>query len=114
MIVDNGFAPATVMEPYESGSPKNALAKKKVTCMFFFDTRTWTNPQGMKPYRYGDFKGYKAKRAWDDNYSNFSGSLNVDSYFRKHKIKYCANPSAKGMVDQFLAGGYYAYKGIKV
>ena len=112
-IVDNGFDPATVMEPYE-GSIKSELANKGVICMFFFDTRDWTNPDGMKPYRYGNFKGYYAHRAWDDNYSNFSGSLNVDDYFRKNKIKYCANPSAKGMVDQFVAGGYYAYNNIKV
>jgi len=112
-IVDNGFDPATVMEPYE-GSIKNELANKGVVCMFFFDTRDWTNPDGMKPYRYGNFKGYYAHRAWDDNYSNFSGSLNVDQYFRNNKIKYCANPSAKGMVDQFVAGGYYAYNNIKV
>ena len=108
-VVDNGFDPATVMEPY-SGSIKSMLAKKGVICMFFFDSRNWTNPQGMKPYRYGDFKGYNARKAWDDNYSNFSGSLNVDNYFRNNNIKYCANPSAKGMVEQFLAGGYYEWK----
>ena len=77
-----------------------------------FDTRSWTG--GMSPYRYGNFKGYCSGRAPDDGYSNFSGCLNVDNYFRKHKAAYCASPSAKGIVDQFLAGGYYKYKGIQV
>lgn len=109
-IVDNGFDPATVIEPYNDGSIKNMLADKGVTCMFFFDTRTWT--EGMRPYRYGDFNGYHSHRAWDDNYSNFSGTLNVEEYFRQHDVKYCASPSAEGIVEHFLAGGYYKYKGI--
>lgn len=108
-IVDNGFDPATVIEPYQ-GNIKSVLGKKKVTVMFMFDTRTWTNPQGMKPYRYGDFTNYKAPRAWDDNYSNFSGRLSVDSFFKKNNAVYCANPTPKGIVDQFLAGGYYEWK----
>ena len=108
-IVDNGFDPATVMEAYE-GSVKSELERKGVTCMFFFDTRSWTNPDGMGPYRYGDFTGYHSHRAWDDNYSNFSGSLNVKEYFQNNNIKYCASPDAEGIVAQFLAGGYFAYK----
>ena len=109
-IVDNGFDPATVIEPYNDGSIKSMLADKGVTCMFMFDTRTWT--EGMRPYRYGDFNGYHSHRAWDDNYSNFSGALNVEEYFRQHDVKYCASPSAEGIVEHFLAGGYYKYKGI--
>ena len=106
-IVDNGFDPATVMEAYE-GSVKSELEKKVVTCMCFFDTRSWT--EGMRPYRYGDFTGYHSHRAWDDNYSNFSGSLNVKEYFESNNIKYCASPDVEGIVAQFLAGGYFAYK----
>lgn len=111
-IVDNGFCCTTVKEAYE-GYCAPTLKRKNVTVMFMFDTRNWTNPAGMKPYRYGDFKGYTAHTAWDDS-SGYCTSMNVDSFFRKHKAVYCASPTAKGMVDMFLKGGYYASKGIQV
>lgn len=108
-IVDNGFCCTTVKEAYE-GYCVNTLKNKDVTVMFMFDTRTWTNPRGMKPYRYGDFRGYTAHTAWDDS-SGYCTSMKVDDFFRKHNAVYCAGDTAKLIVDQFLAGGYYKYKG---
>ena len=112
-IVDNGFCVGTVAEAYSS-SIQNTLREKGVTVMFMFDTREWTNPDGMKPYRYGDFKGARIGKAWDDDFSGWTGKMNVDSFFRENHAVYCANPTASGIVDQFLKGGYYASKGIKV
>ena len=37
-----------------------------------------------------------------------------ESFFKKHKAVYCASPTAQGMVDMFLKGGYFASKGIQV
>ena len=104
----NGFCAGTVREAYSS-SIQNTLKQKGVTLVIMWDTRDWTNPQGMAPYRYGDFKGYNASRAWDDNFSVGDPSINdVDGYLRSNDAKYCAYPSAEGLVAQFLAGGYLA------
>ena len=74
-----------------------------------FDTRTWTS--GMKPYRYGDFSGYNAKRAWDDNFSSSDPSINnVGQWFKSKGAKYCAYPNVDGAIEQFLAGGYFKWK----
>ena len=79
-----------------------------------FDTRTWTDPKGMKPYRYGDFTGYNAGRAWDDNFSSSDPSIkNVMEWLKKNNAIWCASPSVDGVLEQFLAGGYLKYKGIK-
>ena len=73
-----------------------------------WDTSGWTNPNGMKPYRYGDFSGYNASRAWDDNFSSSDPSIkNVSDWLKKNNALYCANPTADGIVNQFLAGGYF-------
>lgn len=106
-IVDNGFCCTTVKEAYE-GYAAPILRNKGVTVMFMFDTRNWTS--GMAPYRYGDFSGYVAHTAWDDS-SGYCTTMNVDNFFRNHNAVYCANPTASGMVQQFLAGGYYKFKG---
>ena len=112
-IVDNGFCCSTIKEAYESGDCAPALKRKKVIPMFMFDTRAWTNPQGMKPFRYGDFGNHVFHTAWDDP-SGYCQTMNATQFFKKHKAVYCASPSVKGMVDMFLKGGYFASKGIQV
>ena len=108
----NGFCAGTIREAYSS-SIQNKLKNKNVQLVIMFDTQNWTNPQGMKPYRYGDFTGYNAKRAWDDNFSSSDPSIkNVSDYLKKNNAVYCASPTAEGLVEQFEAGGYFKYKGI--
>ena len=111
-IVDNGFCCTTIKEAYE-GYCAPVLKKKNVTVMFMFDSRQWTNPNGMGPYRYGDFGNHVFHTAWDDP-SGYCTSMNATAFFKKHKAVYCASPTAKGMVDMFLKGGYFASKGIQV
>ena len=112
-IVDNGFCCTTIKEAYEASYVTNPLKRKNVTVMFMFDTRAWTNPQGMKPFRYGDFGNHIFHTAWDDP-SGYCTSMNATAFFKKHKAVYCASPTAQGMVDMFLKGGYFASKGISV
>lgn len=107
----NGFCAGTIREAYSS-SIQNTLKQKGVVLVVMWDTRDWTNPQGMKPYRYGDFTGYDAARAWDDNFSTSDPSINnVASWLKSKNALYCANPTASGLVSQFLAGGYFAFSG---
>ena len=107
----NGFCAGTVREAYSS-SIQNVLKSKGVQLVIMWDTSDWTNPQGMAPYKYGDFTGYNAKRAWDDNFSVGDPSINnVGAWLKSNNAFYCANPTAQGLVDQFLAGGYFAYSG---
>ena len=114
ITVYNGFCAGTIREAYSS-TIQNTLKKKNVQLVVVFDTAGWTNPRGMKPYRYGDFSHYSVHRAWDDNFSSGDPSIkNVGNYFKKHKAVYCANPTASGVMKQFNAGGYFKYKGIKV
>lgn len=104
----NGFCAGTIREAYSS-SIQNTLNKKGVTLFVMWDTRGWTNPEGMKPYRYGNFTGYDASRAWDDDFSKDDpGIKNVAGWLKQHDAKYCANPSAEGLMLQFLSGGYFA------
>ena len=112
-IVDNGVCCTTIKEAYESSDCASKLKRKGVIPMFMFDSRTWTDPKVRGPNRYGNFKGTVVHTAWDDP-SGYCQVMHVDEFFRKHKAVYCASPSAKGMVDMFLKGGYYASKGIKV
>lgn len=111
-IVDNGFCCTTIKEAYE-GYCAPELKRKNVTVMFMFDSRQWTDPDGMGPYRYGDFGNHVFHTAWDDP-SGYCTSMNATAFFKKHKAVYCASPTAKGMVDMFLKGGYFASKGIQV
>ena len=107
----NGFCAGTVREAY-SDKIQNALRNKGVVLVIMWDTSDWTNPQGMGPYRYGDFTGYSASRAWDDNFSNGDPSIqNVSQWLKSKDAKYCASPTAEGIVEQFLAGGYFKYAG---
>ena len=107
----NGFCAGTIREAY-SDKIQNVLKNKGVVLVVMWDTSDWTNPQGMKPYRYGDFTGYNAGRAWDDNFSSSDPSINnVAGWLKSKNAKYCASPTADGIVEQFLAGGYFAYAG---
>ena len=106
----NGFCAGTIQEAYSS-SIQNKLKNKNVQLVVMFDTRNWTNPQGMKPYRYGDFTGYTAHRAWDDNFSSGDPTIkNVSSWLKNKGAVYCAYPNADGLVEQFEAGGYFKWK----
>lgn len=110
----NGFCAGTIREAYSSNI-QNVLKSKGVQLVVLFDTQGWTNPHGMKPYKYGNFKGYTVHRAGDDNFSVGDPTIrNVADWLKKKKAVYCANPSASGMYKQFEAGGYFKYKGIKV
>lgn len=103
----NGFCAGTIREAYSS-SIQNTLKKKGVTLVVMWDTSGWTNPQGMQPYRNGDFTGYNAGRAWDDNFSSSDPSINnVAGWLKSKGAIYCASPTAEGIVDQFLKGGYF-------
>ena len=112
-IVDNGVCCSTIKEAYESSDCAPALKRKNVIPMFMFDSRQWTNPKVRGPNRYGNFKGTVVHTAYDDP-SGYCQVMHVDDFFRKHKAVYCASPTAQGMVDMFLKGGYFASKGISV
>ena len=101
----NGFCAGTVREAY-SDYIQNTLKKKGVVLVIMWDSSDWTS--GMKPYRYGDFSGYNAGRAWDDNFSSSDPSINnVAGWLKSKGAIYCVNPTAEGIVDQFLKGGYF-------
>lgn len=113
VTVYNGFCAGTIREAYSS-KIQGILKNKGVELCVVWDTRTWTNPQGMAPYKYGDFTGYNAGRAWDDNFSSSDPSIkNVMDWLKKNNAKWCCSPTVDGVVEQFLAGGYLKYKGIK-
>ena len=105
----NGFCAGTMRE-LVTDSIQNLLDTKHIVCVPVWDTSDWT--EGMKPYRYGNFTGYSAKRAWDDDFSYLDPSIDdVDEFFRFYGVDYCAYPTVAGIVDQFEAGGYYKYHG---
>ncbi len=104
----NGFCAGTIRE-LASSYIQNVLKSKNVVCVPVWDTINWTNPDGMGPYRYGDFTGYSAQRAWDDNFSiNDPYISNVAQYLSSNNIKHCSYPSTEGLVYQFLHGGAVA------
>lgn len=114
LTIYNGFCAGTIREAYSS-TIQNVLKKKGVQLVVIFDTATWNNARGMKPYKYGDFTGANIGKAWDDNFSSGNPGINdVASFFKKNKAKYCASPTASGIMKQYNAGGYFASKGIKV
>ena len=111
ITIYNGFCAGTIRE-LASNRIQNLLKSKNVVCVPVFDTKEWTNPQGMAPYRYGDFSGYTAKRAYDDYFSSTDPTIaDVDQYLYSNNIKYCAYPTTEGIMDQFLQGGYFASVG---
>ena len=110
----NGFCAGTIQEAYSSRI-QNELKRKGVQLVPIWDSSGWTNPNGMKPYRYGDFSGYRASRAWDDNFSSSDPTIsNVGDFMKRNKATYCVSPSASEIMQQFKAGGYFKYKGINV
>ena len=106
----NGFCAGTIQEAYSS-SIQNKLKNKGVQLVIVFDTRNWTDPHGMKPYRNGNFDGYTAHRAWDDNFSSGDPTIrNVGQWFKDKGAVYCAGPSVSDAMKQFNAGGYFKLK----
>ena len=104
----NGFCAGTMREAY-STKIQNVLKNKGVQLIPMWDTSDWTNPQGMAPYKYGDFSGYTAHKAWDDDFSKGDPTIpDVGVFFKQNNAKYCASPTAEGLVAQFLSGGYFA------
>ena len=107
-IVDNGFCCTTIKEAYvnfcKSGTPY--LKRNGVRVMFMFDTRSWVDggSRGMGPFRYGDFNYHVFSTAHDDP-TGYCTSMNSTQFFKDWGATYCAHPTAKGIVNQFLAGG---------
>lgn len=111
LTIYNGADPATIAEPV-TGWLKGKHEKYGVTLVQMFDTSTWTNPKGMKPYRYGNFDGYYCHKAWDDNYSSGNVDIrNLGAWYKKYqsKVKYCCGPTPDYAMKQFNAGGYFKY-----
>lgn len=111
LVIYNGFCAGTVRENYD-GWLKGHHEKMGVVLVNMWDTRYWT--EGMRPYRYGDFKGYSASRAWDDNFSASNPAIsNVLDYMIKYNVRYCCGPTPAEAYKQFQAGGYLKMKGLK-
>ena len=107
----NGFCTGTIRE-LASTRIQNLLNSKNVVCVPVFDTVEWTNPDGMAPYRYGNFSGYSAGRAMDDYFSSTDPSIeDVDQFLYSNNIKYCASPTTEGIMSQFIQSGYFASVG---
>ena len=115
LTIYNGADPATIAEPI-TGWLAGAHEKHGVQLVQMFDTSDWTNPDGMKPYRYGDFSGYYCRKAWDDNYSSgFVDISNLGDWYSKYypKVIHVCGPSPSEAFSQFKAGGYFKSKGLK-
>ena len=117
LTIYNGCDPETIKEPV-TGWLKGKHEKYGVTLVQMFDTASWTNPAGMKPYRYGNFNGYTCHKAWDDNYSGKSDAQakinDLLKWYKKYRkqVSYCCGPTANEAYTQFKAGGYLKYKGL--
>ena len=104
----NGFCAGTVREAY-SEEIQQELRKKDVQLVIAWDSRQWL--EGMGPYRYGNFRGYRARRAWDDNFSKDDPSIqDVWGFLRENRAVYCVGPDAELIADQLAAGGYFAWE----
>lgn len=107
-IVDNGFCCTTIKEAYVNFCKKGTpyLKRNGVRVMFMFDTRSWlsNSSRGMGPFRYGKFNYHVFHTAWDDP-SGYCTSMNSTQFFKDWGATYCAHPTAKGIVKQFLNGG---------
>ena len=100
----NGFCAGTVREAY-GPEIQAELQRKGVRLVIAWDSREWL--QKMRPYRYGNFRGYSARRAWDDNFSREDPSIpDVWGFLREHHAAYCVGPDAERMADQ-LAGAVF-------
>ena len=112
LVIANGFFFFFVRECI-TGWLKGHHEKMGVAFVQMWDTHNWTNPNGMKPYRYGDFTGYSAGRAWDDNFSSSDPSIkDVMKYFKDNKVLYCCGPTSQEAYEQFKMGGYLRMKGL--
>lgn len=117
LTIYNGADPETIKEPV-TGWLKGKHQKYGVQLVQMFDTKDWTNPHGMKPYRYGNFDGYTCHKAWDDNYSGKSDAQatisNLGAWYKQQypKVIHCCGPSASEAYAQFKAGGYLKQKGL--
>lgn len=111
LTIFNGFCAGTVRECYD-GWLKGYHEKRGVQLVYMWDTADWTNPKGMKPYRYGDFSGYNAKNAWDWNRGGDYHINNVQKYMNKYKVCYCCGPTPSEAYKQFKAGGYLKMNGL--
>ena len=112
--VYNGFCCGTMREAY-GDKIQNVLKKKGVQLVPIFETGDWKNRKKMKNFAHGDFTKYHAKRAHDDWFSRGNPEIkNVDKFMKQHKATYCCAPTCAEIMQQFNAGGYYKYKGIKV
>ena len=104
----NGFCAGTVREAY-SPEIQEELRRKKVRLVIVWDSREWL--EVMKPYRYGNFRGYHARRAWDDNFSKEDPYIeDVWGFLREHDAVYCVGPDAELIVEQLAAGGYFSWE----
>ena len=108
ITIYNGFCAGTIREAY-SREIQDMLKEKGVTLMVVFDTELWL--EGMRPYRFGDFSGYHAKRAWDDNFSEKEPDIeDVRTFLMANNAIYCAGPDAQTIMEQFETGGYFEWE----
>ena len=108
MTIYNGFCAGTVREAV-SPEIREVLDKKGVRLFMVWDSRLWN--EKMKPYRFGDFRGYCACRAWDDDFSKDDPCIeDVDRFLREHNTAYCVGPDVDTILEQFMAGGYFAWE----
>ena len=104
ITIYNGFCAGTIRE-LASSSVQDLLKTKNVVCVPVWHTAGWNG--GMKAYKYGDFSGYSAARAWDDDFSSINPAINnVEKFLKTNNIKYCASPTCDLIIKQFLNGGY--------
>jgi hypothetical protein len=122
LTIYNGIDPKTIDEPV-TGWLKGRHEKYGVQLVQMFDTHGWTsttgvyNKKGMKPLRYGNLDGFKASKAWDDNYSGAKNGVlikDLGAWYKKYypKVIHCAGPSVSDAYKQFKAGGYLKSKGL--
>lgn len=123
LTIYNGVDPKTIDEPV-TGWLKGRHEKYGVALVQMFDSRHWTstvgkyNAHGQRPFRYGDFDGYRVPKAWDDNYSGARNGVLINdlgAWYKKYfpKAIHCCHPTTSGAFKQFKAGGYLRLKGIK-
>ena len=111
MNVYNGLCADTIAEMAYSYYGGVIKKNGSVHCPAW-DTRTWN--ERNKPYKYSIEKLKNLGTAHDWNRGSTVGNLKTPAqYMAKNGIKYCLAPSAKGIANQFLAGGFRAYNGIK-
>jgi len=105
----NGACAMTIKELWDGGAYRDAVRRGGVLAPIWW-TSGWTDPHGMKPYRYGLENMKRLEKAWDDP-SNYCPILyNPGKQMTKRNIRYCCAPTVNEIVAQFLAGGCVASK----